>query len=77
MVGELASKDSTAVLAKPYFREMEYARYPKSRMYTHKAVVEFFYFRTIQMKQVRKYRYEPTLGQWQRYHKKLEYNLKR
>jgi len=46
---------------------MKYNHYKKSRLYSHKAVVDYYYFKDIKMKQVRKYRYAPSMGQWQRY----------
>ena len=75
MVEEIRRKDPSAVLEKPYYRVVQYENYTKSVMFQRKAVVEFYYFRTIQMMQVRKYRYSNLQRQWHRYYKALEYNL--
>jgi hypothetical protein len=76
IVAEIKEKDSTALLSKPYYRIESYEHFKQGRMFSHKAVVHFFYLKSIQMIQIRKYRYSPTMGQWQRYYKKLDYNLK-
>ncbi|OGS37452.1 MAG: hypothetical protein A2293_10995 [Elusimicrobia bacterium RIFOXYB2_FULL_49_7] len=72
---EIRQNDSAAILDKPYYRIIEYGVFPNSRIYNRKAVVEFYYFKTIKMIQVRKYRYNPAMMQWQRYDKKLEFHL--
>ena len=75
MVEEIRQKDASAVLEKPYYRVVQYENFQKSVLFQRKAVVEFYYFRTIQMIQVRKYRYSNLQRQWNRYFKALEYNL--
>jgi hypothetical protein len=75
IITEVRQKDTTAVLSKPYYRIESYDQFTNSRMYSHKAVVHFYYLKSIKMMQIRKYRYSPTMGQWQRYYKKLDYDL--
>lgn len=75
IAGEIASRDSTALLHRPYARVTEYLYTPKSPYFTHKAVVEFHYLSTVRMFQVRKYRYNPSRGQWERYFKEVRFNL--
>ena len=75
MVSEIAAKDSTALLDKPYYRIEKYEHFPESRLYNVQAVVHYYYLKHIKMIQVRKYRYGPSNMQWERYYKKLDYNL--
>lgn len=75
MVREIRSRDSKRVLDKPYYRIVSYEYFKQSRLFTHKAVVHFYYLKGVKMIQVRKYRYDPSMGQWQRYYKKIEFNL--
>jgi hypothetical protein len=52
---------------------LEYKYFPKSRMYDRLAVVEFYYFKTIQMKQERKYRFVSSSRKWERYFKEYRF----
>jgi hypothetical protein len=49
-----------------YFKITEYNDYKESA-YTKKAVVDFFFFRKIKAKIVRKYRYDAVARKWERY----------
>lgn len=75
MVAETRRKDTAAVLENPSYKISEYKVAGSRFTFDHKAVVDFHYLRGIRMKQVRKYRYNPSVGQWQRYYKELEYDL--
>jgi hypothetical protein len=71
--GEIRERSPSALLERPYYRITEYSVHPESRLYTHKAVVDFFYMDSIFVKQVRKYRYQPSTRIWDRYDKKIRY----
>jgi len=75
IAAEVRGNDQKALLDRPYYRITEYAYFPESSMFSHKAVVEYYYFKTILMKQIRKYRYSPSQGKWNRYYKEYGYNL--
>jgi hypothetical protein len=75
IVQEIKLRSPESLLAKPYFRIKEYSIHPESRVFTHKAVVDFFYMDSILIKQTRKYRYQPSSRLWDRYDKKIHYIL--
>ena len=75
IVQEIRSRSPQALLARPYYRVVEYSVHPESRVFTHKAVVDFFYMDSILIKQTRKYRYQPSSRIWDRYDKKIHYIL--
>ena len=62
-------------LDKPYYKIDLYNPTPEGLRYTHQAIVSFYYLKDIKMKQVRKYRFVPMQGQWERYFKEVQYNL--
>lgn len=66
IVSELAD---TAVLDSPYYRIISYQYFPKDERFSYKAVVDFYYFKSIHVKQVRKYRYQKLQKKWDRYFK--------
>ena len=72
IVQEVQALDSTQVAARPRYAVVEYTPVPRSDPYSVKAVVEFYYFKDIQIKQVRKYRYQFRALQWERYDKQLK-----
>ncbi len=73
VVEEIRTSSPASLLKKPYYRIVEYSVHKESRLFTHKAVVEFFYLDSIMVKQIRKYRYQPSTRLWDRYHKKIHY----
>jgi hypothetical protein len=75
IAGEIRANDSTALLDRPYYRILEYQVTPQGGSYTHKCKACFYYLKKIKMKQIRKYRYKPDTGEWERYEKKIVYNL--
>lgn len=75
MVSETTKGDTSAALAKPYYRVDEYKLTEDNYRFGCRAEVTFFYFKKIRMKQTRKYRYSRIRGEWERYAKDLTYNL--
>ena len=82
MVGEVAKNSSADnVIEKPYYIIDDYIKFPadSGRVYSEMAVVSFYYFKDVDIKQVRKYRYKvsPFLSNaisksyWDRFDKKL------
>jgi len=72
---EIYDKSPSSLLARPYYRVVEYSEFPESRVFTHKAVVEYYYMGSILIKQVRKYRYQPSSRVWDRYDKQIRFIL--
>jgi hypothetical protein len=58
-----------ALLEKPYFEVVSYSEY-KEGMYSRMAVVDFYFFNSLNMKITRKYRYLKKHGLWDRYYNK-------
>jgi hypothetical protein len=58
-----------ALLDKPYFKIVEYKEYDEA-VYSRRAIVEFFFFKSISVKITRKYRYIRKTGIWDRYYNK-------
>ncbi|MFP4165293.1 MAG: hypothetical protein ACLFVE_15070 [Chitinispirillaceae bacterium] len=50
----------------PYFKIVEYESYEEG-YYSRKAVVDFYFLKTVKRKIRRKYRYQNRLGLWDRY----------
>ncbi|MBL8026548.1 MAG: hypothetical protein JNL74_09060 [Fibrobacteres bacterium] len=75
IVKEISDKSPSSLLARPYYRVVEYQEFPESRVFTHKAVVEYYYMDSILIKQVRKYRYQPSSRVWDRYDKQIRFIL--
>ena len=57
----------TAVSDSPHYEITEFKHFPKDERFSYKAVVDFYYFKSIRVKQVRKYRYMITQRKWDRY----------
>ncbi|MFH0920061.1 MAG: hypothetical protein V1913_06835 [Fibrobacterota bacterium] len=72
---EISARDPAALLERPYYRITGYRPTPQSGSYSHLCAVTFYYFKMIKMKQIRKYRYNPDTGEWERYWKEVRYNL--
>lgn len=74
-----ASHDKAALLDSPYFRIRDLRFFDKehSKMYSAYADVEFFIYRDIKMYEERKYRYDNTYLQWDRYFKKWHFGVDR
>jgi hypothetical protein len=51
---------------KPVYSVIQYTSYTKS-IYSAKAVVDFYLFKSVKVKMVRKYRYHSQAKQWERY----------
>lgn len=75
IAGEIAARDTTALLLRPFWRIVAYKATPNSGSYSHLCEVDFYYLKAIKMKQVRKYRYNPDTGEWERYKKDLVHLL--
>ncbi|MCL2183077.1 MAG: hypothetical protein FWB85_06380 [Chitinispirillia bacterium] len=58
-----------ALLEKPYVDILEYVKYEEG-VFTRRAVVDFYFLKTIGVKISRKYRYHKRLGLWDRYYNK-------
>ena len=58
--------DTTLILPQPYDTILEWQQYDEG-IYSHRAVVEFYFYRTIPLKIVRKYRYSVRAKKWERY----------
>jgi len=58
-----------ALLETPYFELVDYREF-KEGMYSRMAVVDFYFFNSINMKITRKYRYIKRHGLWDRYYNK-------
>jgi hypothetical protein len=71
IVQEIRVLDSTELVPQPSYKVVEYKVLPQSDIYSVKAVVEYYYFKDIKIKQVRKYRYQFRARQWERYDKTL------
>ena len=82
MVAEVMKNSSAEnVIEKPYYVIDDYTKFPadSGRVYSEMAVVSFYYFKDVDIKQVRKYRYKvsPFLSNaisksyWDRFDKKL------
>jgi hypothetical protein len=69
--GEIQVRDASALLDRPYYRIVEYKATPNSGSYSHLCEADFYYLKTIKMKQMRKYRYNPNTGEWERYWKQI------
>ncbi|MBD3419384.1 MAG: hypothetical protein GF398_04620 [Chitinivibrionales bacterium] len=65
------SINSAGLLDEPHYRIIEYKRFSEGK-YTAKAVVDFYFFRTINKKIRRKYRYYRPLGMWDRYYNEYQ-----
>jgi hypothetical protein len=63
----LEGVDPEALLDEPYFDVLEYVKY-KEGVFIRRAVVDFYFLRTIGVKITRKYRYHKRLGLWDRYY---------
>jgi hypothetical protein len=72
IVKEISLLDTASLALEPRYKIIEYKVLPRSDIYSVKAVVEFYYFRDIKIKQVRKYRYLDKYLQWERYDKQLK-----
>ncbi len=70
-----ASHDKEALLDSPYYRIRDLRFFDKehSKMYSAYANVEFFIYRDVKMYEERKYRYDNTYLQWDRYFKKWHF----
>ncbi len=55
-----------------YYRITSYQYFPKAEKFSYKAVVDFYYFKSIRVKQVRKYRYRKMQKTWDRYSKEYQ-----
>ena len=66
MVAITDGLDSTKLLASPYDTILEYQSYEKG-IYSHRAVVDFYFYKDIPLKIVRKYRYSVQAKKWERY----------
>jgi len=58
-----------ALLETPYFELLEYKKYDEGA-YSRLAIVDFYFFNSINMKITRKFRYHKRLGLWDRYYNK-------
>ncbi|MFP4014621.1 MAG: hypothetical protein ACLFVQ_11075 [Chitinispirillaceae bacterium] len=54
------------LIEKPYFEMIEYQTYDEGA-YIRRAVVDFYFLRTVKRKIRRKYRYHGQMGMWDRY----------
>jgi len=72
---EIRVRDASALLERPYWRVVEYKATPNSASYSHLCEIHFYYLSAIKMKQIRKYRFNPDTGEWERYWKEVVYNL--
>ena len=61
--------DKESLLETPYFDLIDYREY-KEGVYSRMAVVDFYFFNSLNMKITRKYRYYKKLGLWDRYYNK-------
>lgn len=61
-----------AVLEKPYYKITSYKTYKKS-MYSVKAEVDFYFFKSVDVKIVRKFRYHKSKKLWERYFNEYRY----
>lgn len=64
-VSEGISKDK--LLEKPYYKIVEYKAFEDGQ-FGAKAVVDFYIYRSIKMKIHRKFRFNRSVGKWERYH---------
>lgn len=69
MISELPD---TAVSDSPFYHIVQYQYFPKDEKFSYLAVVDFYYFKSIRVKQIRKYRYQKVQQKWDRYLKKYE-----
>ena len=61
--------EKESLLETPYFEFVDYREY-KEGIYSRMAVVDFYFFNSLNMKITRKYRYYKKLGLWDRYYNK-------
>ena len=72
-----ASNDKSALLDTPYYkiRKLKFFDKEHSKLYSASATVDFYIYRDIKMFEERKYRYDNTYLQWDRYFKKLYFGV--
>jgi len=58
-----------ALLETPYFVLLDYKKYNEG-LYSRMAIVDFYFFNSLNMKITRKFRYYKRLGLWDRYYNK-------
>jgi hypothetical protein len=61
--------DRESLLETPYYDVLDYREYKEGK-YSRMAVVDFYFFNSLNMKITRKYRYYKKLGLWDRYYNK-------
>ena len=68
-----ASKDKDVLLDTPYYRVKDFRLFDgaEARIYAAYAEVDFFIYKDIAMHEKRKYRYDVSARQWDRYYKVL------
>lgn len=62
-------------LDRPYYNILSYKEFENALLYNIKTEVEFYYIKGNKLKQLRKYRYDYNNRKWERYHKKMKFNL--
>ena len=68
----ISETDSSEVMDSAYYKIVLFKYFPKDMNFSYKAVVDYYYFKNVKMKQVRKYRYRRLQKKWDRYLKKYE-----
>ena len=74
IINDIPAKAKSAVLAKPFFKVDEYLEFhgDTARVYQAKATLLYFYLDpSLDLCQIRKYRYKTSSGIWDRYEVKL------
>ncbi len=65
------------LLDSTYYNIVE-SKYFKKGSYSHKAVVDFYFFKNVSVKMVRKYRYHVDYNKWERYFNEYKfYDIKK
>ena len=69
------SGDPSCILKEPYYRVKDFRLFEgaESRIYAAYAEVDFFIYKDIAMHEKRKYRYDVSARQWDRYAKVLKF----
>jgi hypothetical protein len=63
--------DTAVVLEKPYYEYVKFNKYEEGQ-YQYLAEVNFYFFKDMKLKIVRKYRFDKYYLKWERYYNKYE-----